>query len=256
MVKGKGVPELEDREGWHGRAPPAATAEQAVAALGGLSNFVVRSPAPQPAPHRPPSHTDDVRLPAYAVGEKVATRKAFGDALAALGADPRVVVVDGEVSNSTHTQEFADAFPDRSSRCSSASRCSSPLRSGWRCAAMRRTPRRLPRSFPALMTSSGWAGISGTAIRLCGSHAGVEIGEDGPSQMGLEDLATLRAVHGSTVLYPSDATSAAVLAAAMRSLPGVSYCVPLAAPTRSCIRPERRSVPAGRRPCGPRTPTK
>ena len=110
-----------------------------------------------------------------------------------------------------------------SSRCSSPNSSSSPRQWAWRSAGMCRSPPPSPRSSPAAYDFLRMAGISGANIKLCGSHAGVEIGPDGPSQMALEDLAALRAIHGSTVLYPSDATSAAALAAEMAATPGIMY---------------------------------
>ena len=98
--------------------------------------------------------------------------------------------------------------------------------------------------------------ISGVDLRLVGSHAGVEIGADSPSQMGLEDLAMLRAVHGSTVLYPSDAANTAALVEAMASTPGMSYLRTTRAPTRSCTRRERRSRSAAPRCCAQATTTR
>jgi transketolase len=157
------------------------------------------------------------------MGMKVATRAAFGDALAALGAWPEVVAIDGEVGNSTFTEKFRDAYPDRFFQMYIAEQ----QMIGTAVGMSVRGYIPFAATFAAFLTRAydfiRMAAVSGADIRLCGSHAGVEIGQDGPSQMGLEDLAALRAVHGSTVLYPSDATSAAALTAAMAELDGVSY---------------------------------
>ena len=154
---------------------------------------------------------------------KVATRAAFGDALAALGARPEVVVIDGEVGNSTFTEKFGDAYPDRFFQMY----ISEQQMIGAAVGMSVRGYVPFAATFAAFFTRAydfiRMAAVSQADIRLCGSHAGVEIGQDGPSQMGLEDLAALRAVHGSTVLYPSDANSAAALTAAMADLSGVSY---------------------------------
>jgi transketolase len=128
--------------------------------------------------------------PTYERGQKLATRKAYGDALVALGARPDVVALDGEVSNSTFADKFARACPER---------------------------------YFEMFIAEQQLVAAAVGFGLVGSHAGVEIGADGPSQMALEDLAMLRAVHGSTVLYPSDATSAAALVLAMADLEGISY---------------------------------
>lgn len=163
-------------------------------------------------------------LPKYQIGEKVATRKAYGDALVALGAAyPDVIVLDAEVSNSTHADAFAKAYPERffemfiAEQQLVAAAVGLAVR-GWRPFA----------STFAAFTSRAYdflrmSGISGTGIRLCGSHAGCEIGPDGPSQMALEDLAALRAIHGSTVLYPADATATAALVAAAADGGGIVY---------------------------------
>ncbi len=121
-IKGRGFSEVENKEGWHGKPFPPDMAERAIAELGGVRNMVIRGPRPSatgepaadPAKPQPQGTTANTEPPRYAVGDKVATRKAYGDALVALGArEPRVVALDGEVKNSTFAQEFADAYPDR-----------------------------------------------------------------------------------------------------------------------------------------------
>ncbi len=223
-VKGKGVPEVEDAPGWHGKPLKAEVAEAAVGALGGVSEHRVETP---PRPSRPaalaPPERRPVILPKYEMGMKVATRAAFGDALAALGARPEVVAIDGEVGNSTFTEKFRDEYPERFFQMY----ISEQQMIGAAVGMSVRGYVPFAATFAAFMTRAydfiRMAAVSQADIRLCGSHAGVEIGQDGPSQMGLEDLAAMRAVHGSTVLYPSDANSAAALTAAMADLTGVSY---------------------------------
>jgi len=223
-IKGKGVPEVEDKEGWHGKPLPAAMAEDAVRALGGERHLRVATPARAGAARvAPVREATAVTLPRYEVGEKVATRKAFGDALAALGARPDVVVLDGEVGNSTYTEEFEKAHPERFFESFIAEQ--EMIGAAVGLSALGYAP--FAATFAAFLTRAydfiRMAAISQADLRLCGSHAGVEIGADGPSQMGLEDLAAMRAVHGSTVLYPSDATSAAALTAAMADARGIVY---------------------------------
>jgi transketolase len=224
-IKGKGFTEVEDHEGWHGKPFPPEMAERAIAELGGPRNLTVRGPLPDPgkvvaaAPAGNP-----VPMPAYALGDAVATRKAYGDALVAVGsARAMVVALDGEVSNSTHADEFAKAYPERFFEMYIAEQ-------QMVAAAVGLSVRHyIPyaSTFAAFLTRAydfiRMAAISQADIRLVGSHAGVEIGADGPSQMALEDLAMMRAVHGSTVLYPSDATSAAALTAALADRNGISY---------------------------------
>jgi transketolase len=220
-IKGKGVSEVEDKPGWHGKA--LDDPEHAIEELGGIRNITVEVAKPEPAqPHV--FETGSLELPAYDVGEEVATRKAYGEALAAIGkADGLVVALDGEVSNSTFAEIFAEAEPDRyfemyiAEQQMAAAAVGLQVR-GWKPFAS---------TFAAFWTRAydfvRMAAISRADIRLCGSHAGVSIGEDGPSQMALEDLAAFRAVHGSTVLYPSDGNSTAKLVAEMADRDGIVF---------------------------------
>jgi transketolase len=153
----------------------------------------------------------------------VATRKAYGDALLALGARPDVVAMDGEVSNSTHADEFAKAYPDRFFEMFIAEQMLVSAAVGVSVRGYVPFASTFAAFFARAYDFIRMAGISQANIRLAGSHAGVEIGQDGPSQMALEDLAAMRAVHGSTVLYPSDGPSAARLTAAMADTPGISF---------------------------------
>ncbi len=223
-VKGKGVSFVENKNGWHGKALSPDEAKQAIAELGGERNLIVK-PRP-PDPHQPLARgaTQAVKLPTYKLGDKVATRKAYGDALVALGAArPEVVALDGEVSNSTFADEFAKAYPDRYFEMYIAEQQLVAAAVGLQVRGY--TP--FASTFAAFLARAydfvRMAAISRANIRLSGSHAGVSIGEDGPSQMALEDLAMMRAVHGSTVLYPSDATSTAALVAAMADRSGISF---------------------------------
>lgn len=220
--KGEGVLEVENREGAHGKA--LKDPDKAVEELGGPRNVRVdvRTPDETPAPYR--FEGGKLELPRYVVGESVATRTAYGEALAALGAARGdVVALDGEVADSTKTETFGEAFPERffemyiAEQQLVAAAVGLQVR-GWKPYAA---------TFAAFLTRAHdfirMAGVSRASIRLVGSHAGVAIGEDGPSQMGLEDLAMMRAVHGSTVLYPCDANQAAALIAEMADADGVSY---------------------------------
>jgi transketolase len=220
--KGRGFSEVEDREGWHGRPLPAEMAERAIVELGGERNLTVRGLEPVGGTPRVwPS--GEVTLPRYELGAKVATRKAFGEALAAVGARGNVVALDGEVDNSTHAEDFAKAHPERYfemyiAECQLVAAAVGMSVRGYVPFAA---------TFAAFFTRAydfiRMSAISEANIRLCGSHAGTEIGPDGPSQMALEDLAMIRAVYGSTVVYPSDATSAAYLVQEMAGRDGVVY---------------------------------
>ncbi|GAA3909710.1 transketolase [Streptomyces lannensis] len=224
-VKGRGYSEVADREGWHGKPLPEDMAARAVAELGGERHLLVRGPLPQGSIVSPVAAAEPVpSLPGYTCGERIPTRKAYGDALLTLGRiNPRVVALDGEVSNSTHADEFANAYPGRYFEMFIAEQQMVAAAVGL--SVRHYIP--FASTFAAFLTRAHdfirMAAISQANLRLVGSHAGVEIGADGPSQMALEDLAMMRAVHGSTVLYPSDATSTVALTLAMADTRGISY---------------------------------
>ncbi|MFD1495309.1 transketolase [Streptosporangium lutulentum] len=226
-VKGRGFSEVEDHEGWHGKPFPKDMAVRAIAELGGESNLVVRGPLPDAAaaPAITPSEPSTSSfMPRYSPGDKIATRKAYGEALTALGDQyPNVVALDGEVSNSTYAEQFAKAYPGRYFEMFIAEQQLVASAVGF--SVRHYIP--FASTFAAFFTRAydfiRMAAVSQANVRLVGSHAGVEIGADGPSQMALEDLAMMRAVQGSTVLYPSDATSTAALVRAMADTSGVSY---------------------------------
>jgi transketolase len=222
-VKGSGFPEIENKEGWHGKALPPEMAERAIAELGGVRDIRVETKRPEHGQPARPAVTGDVRLPAYEKGQKVATRKAYGDTLVALGALPDVVAMDGEVSNSTHADEFKHAYPDRFFEMYIAEQMLVASAVGMSVRGYRPFASTFAAFFTRAYDFIRMAAISRANIRLTGSHAGVEIGQDGPSQMALEDLAAMRAVHGSTVLYPADGNAAAHLTAAMADRAGVVF---------------------------------
>ena len=220
--KGRGVEAVEDQPGKHGK--PLDEVQEAIEELGGARDLSVRVAAPQrdSEPHRFDAPGGD--RPSFEPGEEVATRKAYGAALKALG-DARgdVVALDGEVSNSTYSEQFRDAHPERFFEMYIAEQqmiaaAVGLQRRGW-------TP--FVSTFAAFLTRAydfvRMAAVSRADLRLSGSHAGVSIGEDGPSQMGLEDLAAFRAVHSSTVLYPSDANQTVRLVELMADREGISY---------------------------------
>jgi transketolase len=227
-IKGRGFSEVEDREGWHGKPFPAEMAARAVAELGGVSDLLVRGPLPaqtNATSIAPASEADPaIAPPSYGRGEKIATRQAYGEALKALGGrDARVVALDGEVSNSTRADAFAKAYPGRYFEMFIAEQ--QLVASAVGLSVRRYIP--FASTFAAFLTRAydfiRMASISQASVRLVGSHAGVEIGADGPSQMALEDLAMMRAVQGSSVVYPSDAVSTAALVEVMADTDGISY---------------------------------
>jgi transketolase len=220
--KGRGFDEVEDREGWHGRALPEPMAERAIVELGGERHLTVTGPEPEAG--TPRAWPDgEVSLPRYELGDKVATRLAFGQALAAVGARGTVVALDGEVGNSTHLEEFSKAYPERYFEIFIAEQQLVATAVGLSVRGYIPFAATFGAFFSRAYDFIRMSTISQANIRLCGSHCGVEIGADGPSQMALEDLAMMRAVGGSTVLYPSDATSAAYLTDQMAERTGVVY---------------------------------
>ncbi|MER5179254.1 transketolase [Streptomyces sp. NPDC002896] len=221
-VKGKGVESVQNREGLHGK--PLPEADEAIEELGGVHDVRVDVQQPPPARMLHPVRSGHLELPRFETGDKVATRDAYGQALAALGtARGDVVALDGEVSDSTRSEFFAKEHPERFFECYIAEQQMVAAAVGL--AARGWVP--YASTFAAFFTRAydfiRMASISDADINLAGSHAGVSIGADGPSQMGLEDLAMFRAVHGSTVLYPCDANQTAHLVAAMAEQRGVSY---------------------------------
>ncbi len=205
-LKGKGVAALEDASGWHGKPVPREQLDQVLAEIGMPTDL------PRVTPQRlgrsaPATASIEVN---YDIGQQVATREAYGRALEKLGAvNPNIVVLDGDVKNSTYAEYFAQAHPGRYFEGWIAEQ--NMLGAALGLAAEGKTP--FVSSFAAFLTRAGdfirmAAHSRPRHLIVCGSHAGVSIGEDGPSQMGLEDLALFRALPASTVLYPSDAVSA------------------------------------------------
>jgi transketolase len=222
-VKGNGVSFLANAEGWHGKALDEEQAKQAIGELGGERHITITPPKPESdiAPRHELAGLKP-NLPMYE--DAIATRKAFGETLAAL-AEVRddLVVLDGEVANSTHTEDFQKAAPDRFFEMYIGEQ--DMLGAAVGLQALGLVP--FAATFGAFLTRAydfiRMAAVSRANLRLCGSHAGVSIGEDGPSQMALEDLSMMRAVHGSTVLYPADGNATAKLVAHMAALDGISY---------------------------------
>jgi transketolase len=244
-LKGKGVAAVENKPGWHGRA--LDDPEAAIAELGGIRDLQIEVHRPEPAePHR--FEEGPLQLPRYEVGEQVATRKAYGEAVAALGAARGdVVALDGEVGNSTFAEIFAKAHPDRFFEMYIAEQQLVAAAVGLQT----RGYRPFGSTFSAFIARAydfvRMAAISRASLCLAGSHAGVSIGEDGPSQMALEDMAALRAVHGSTVLHPSDANQTAKLVAAVVDLPGVVFIRTLRPNTAVLYGPDEEFAVGGSR---------
>jgi transketolase len=221
-IKGKGVSAVADKPGFHGKAlddPDAAIEE-----LGGARNLKIDVAKPEGDPPREPVAEGPLELPSWEVGEEIATRLAYGEALKAVGAaDPKVVGLDGEVSNSTYAEIFAKAFPERYFEMFIAEQQMVAAAVGLQTRRWKPFASTFAAFFSRAYDFIRMAAISRANLRLAGSHAGVSIGEDGPSQMALEDMAALRAVHSSTVLHPCDANQTAQLVAQMAEREGISY---------------------------------
>ncbi len=224
--KGKGVSFMEDQDGWHGKpVPRGEMLQQALAEIGSDLELTepltvrapeqvgqkVASPSPMPAPDFPA----DTRL---------ATRQAYGKALAELGrVHPGVVALDGDTKNSTYSQEFLKEFPERFVECFIAEQNMVGTAVGLS------TTGKIPfaSTFACFLTRAydqiRMGAVSQANFNLCGSHCGVSIGPDGPSQMALEDIAMMRAIPGSSVFYPSDAVSTYRLVGIAAETPGICY---------------------------------
>lgn len=220
--KGKGVRAVEDKEGKHGK--PLSDPDDAIAELGGRRTIRVSVTSPERIPSRRYVQLSVPKLPRYDPGTKVATRTAFGEALVALGdARSDVVVLDGEVADSTRAQYFGQAHPSRFFEFYIAEQQMVAAAVGLRA----RGWNPFLATFAAFLTRAHdflrMAAVSAADLRVVGSHAGVAIGPDGPSQMGLEDLALFRAIWRSTVLYPCDANQTAQLVSTMADRDGICY---------------------------------
>jgi len=222
--KGKGVSFTEGKEGWHGKAMKKDEAAKAVAELGD-TEITLKPQAATWAPNASPAEAPKPWVPPYKIGDEAATREAYGTALVKLGETGKdVVVTDGEVKNSTYADKFMKAYPDRfvegfiaeenmvGVALGMATEGKIAFASSFACF--------LSRAYDFIRM----AGFSHPKhLILCGSHAGVSIGEDGPSQMALEDLAMMRPLFNTTVLYPSDAVCAERLVYEAAKTDGIVY---------------------------------
>jgi transketolase len=220
--KGRGVATVEDEPGWHGKVLPDPDA--AIAELGGRRTLRIRVAAPPQAPTRRGYELRPTVLPSYRLGTAKATRRAYGEALLAIGAAREdVVAMDGEVSNSTFSGLFAEGYPERFFEMYVAEQQMIAAAVGFDVRGLTPFASAFAAFFSRAYDFIRMAAISRASLRIVGSHAGVATGEDGPSQMALEDIAMFRAVHGSTVLYPSDANQTAKLVALAADNPGITY---------------------------------
>ena len=225
-IKGSGVSGVADRNGMHGKALDAEHEERALAELGASTHnrltVAVHKPRADVEPHR--FQAGHLQLPRYERGSTEATRRAYAEALVALGrARGDVVALDGDVDNSTYTELFEEALPERYFEMYIAEQQMAAAAVGLQVRAWIPFASTYGAFWSRAFDFIRMAAVSRANIRLAGSHAGVSIGADGPSQMGLEDIASFRTIWGSTVLYPSDANQTAQLVAAMVDRPGIVY---------------------------------
>jgi len=268
--KGFGVPALEDKNGWHGKPLPPQMAAEAISTLGGQKNIRISVKAPdhaslaaaerasasrkrmpksssarnEPAPDWKQDPLYLSKRPKYT--QAVATRQAYGETLAAIGeVRPDLYVMDAEVSNSTYAEIFEKAHPDRYIEMFIEEQCMVGAATG--IAALGRPV--FCSTFAAFLTRAHdfirMASIGRANLKLCGSHAGVSIGEDGPSQMGLEDLAMMSSVYSSTVLCPADGNSTVSMLERMLDLEGISYLRTARNSTPVIYDPEEEFEPGG-----------
>ncbi len=224
--KGGGVSFLQDKDGWHGKTLNAEEAARAVAELQPSSKSAAGVVIPAPRALPAPANTPPTSYPGinYNLGDLIATREAYGAALVRIGeANQAVVAMDGDTKNSTYAEKFAKKFPERFTECFIAEQNLVAVAIGFGTRGKVPFASTFATFFTRAFDQIRVAGISMANLKLVGSHVGVSIGEDGPSQMALEDLAMMRAVVGSVVLYPSDAVSTEKLLEVMAQTRGICF---------------------------------
>ena len=224
--KGAGVSFLQDKDGWHGKPLNKEEAAQAVAELQPSSKTGLGVPIPAPTALPAPNLAAPASYPAikYNLGDKIATREAYGAALVRVGeANPAVVAMDGDTKNSTYSEKFFKKFPERFTECFIAEQNLVAVAVGFGTRGHVPFASTFATFFTRAADQIRVAGISSANLKLVGSHVGVSIGEDGPSQMALEDIALFRAVVGSSVLYPADAVATEKLLEEMAKTRGIQF---------------------------------
>jgi len=244
--KGKGVSFVENKDGWHGKPIPKADLDKALAELSTpVAGAEKIKPNPRPWPKTEPPATSDDITPARKPGDMAATREAYGDALAKLAKiDSRIISLDGDTKNSTFSEKVQKVEPEQFLEMFIAEQNMVGVAMGL--AARGKVP--FVATFAAFLTRAydqiRMAGVSGSNIKICGSHCGVSIGEDGPSQMGLEDIAMFRPIPNSVVLYPSDAVSTERLVAEAAKRHGICY-IRTTRPKTPLLYPNEELFPIG-----------
>lgn len=243
--KGGGVSFLADHEGWHGKPLDEATAKRALAELGdddaSAQGTIARPDGPARRPPQVEGAVRELAAPDFSRDTAIATRRAFGDAIKRVGdANPGVIVFDGDVKNSTYTEIFEKAHPGRFVQAYIAEQAMVGMAVGAGAIGAIPWAATFAAFFSRAFDQIRMGALSQTNLKLCGSHAGSSIGEDGASQMGLEDLALFRAVHGSTVVYPADPFATEQLVRELSAVHGVAYLRSTRAATAILYGPEER----------------
>ena len=244
-LKGKGVSFIENKDGWHGKPLKPEELERALEEIGPMPHIDARKYVRKPKAFRAPDLKGKTSFKRTNYKEKTATRLAYGIGLAALGkVNPAVVAVDGDVKNSTYADKFFEAFPERSFQSYIAEQ--NMIGIGMGLAAKGYIP--FIATFAAFLSRAHdqirMAAYSISNIKICGSHVGVSIGEDGPSQMGLEDMAIFSPIPGCAILYPSDARSAEACLETAVNYPAMVY-IRTTRPATALLYPKEEAFPVG-----------
>lgn len=226
-IKGKGVSFIEGKSGWHGKALTEDELQKALVELSPVDaslRFELKIPDGNSLRTGGEEDRKIVKSPIFSKGDMVATREAYGLVLMNLGnQDESSIVLDGDVQNSTHTQEFAEEFPDRFIQCFIAEQNMVSVAVGLSKLSFKPVVSTFASFFTRSADQIRMAAISGSTIHFCGSHVGVSIGDDGPSQMGLEDIALFGAIPGTIIIQPSDAVSMQKILPEVLLQPGITY---------------------------------
>jgi transketolase len=225
-LKGAGISFIQDKEGWHGKPLNKDEAARAIAELQPTAKSGIGQPISAPSQLPAPKNDAPASYPpiSYKLGDHVATREAFGTALLRIGeVDPRIVALDGDTKNSTYSDKFFKKFPNRSTECFIAEQNMVGVATGFSTRGKVPFAATFACFFARAYDQIRVGAISMANVKLVGSHVGVSIGEDGASQMGLEDIAMMRAIAGSVVLYPSDAVSTEKLTDQLAAHKGIGF---------------------------------
>ena len=227
-IKGKGVSFLENKEGWHGKPLPKELLESALREIGDVDlkiGGVIKVPNLKfKISNSKLNKNLKLKISNYKLGDNIATRLAYGDALLSLGEfNEKIVALDAEMSNSTYSEKFAKKFPERYFEMFIAEQ--NMMTAALGMSKLGFIP--FVSTFAAFLTRGfdqlRMAQYSAPNLKIVGSHCGVSIGPDGPSQMGLEDISMFRSILNSTIFYPADATSTFKLTQVMAETEGLFY---------------------------------